>query len=226
VSHYTVTAKPYLRVRSGAGTSYAEIGRLPEGTRVSVLERRGSWAKVETTAHRGWVHGDYLSAAALTIEVDMIPRGSSNRTGAPLVPKFVTIHNTANPSRGADALMHARYLKGGDAHERRVSWHYTVDDQRVIQHLPDNERGMHAGTRAGNALSLGVEICENVGINEDAAVDLAARLVAEICRRHGIPADATGVRTHQSWSGKVCPRVLLTRPGGFAAFLKLVARYA
>jgi uncharacterized protein YraI len=63
VSHYTVTAKPYLRVRSGAGTSYAEIGRLPEGTRVSVLERRGSWAKVETTAHRGWVHAAYIKAA-------------------------------------------------------------------------------------------------------------------------------------------------------------------
>jgi len=157
----------------------------------------------------------------LNISVDLIPAGSSNRPGTRLVPTFVTIHNTANPAPGADAAMHARYVKGADARARKVSWHFTVDDRRVFKHLPTNERGWHAGP--GNSQSIGIEVCENKGIDTAAAIDRAALLTALMMVAYDI--EAENVVTHQSWTGKDCPRVILRRKGGFDAFRARAATY-
>jgi hypothetical protein len=157
----------------------------------------------------------------LNISVDLIPAGSSNRPGTRLRPTFVTIHNTANASPGANAAMHARYVKGADARARRVSWHFTVDDKRVFKHLPTNEVGWHAGP--GNSRSIGIEVCENRGIDTAAVIDRAALLTALMMLAYGIGRD--GVVTHQRWTGKDCPRVILRRKGGFDAFRDRAAAY-
>src|SRR5438045_4205819 len=81
----------------------------------------------------------------LNISMDLIPRTNSNRPGTAITVAYITIHNTDNANRGADALAHARYVKGADARQRRVSWHFTVDDQRCVRHLPLSEMGWHAG---------------------------------------------------------------------------------
>ncbi len=160
--------------------------------------------------------------AELVWTVDMIPFGASNRPGRPLTPTHITIHNTANAGQGADALAHARYLKGADARARNVSWHYSVDDRRVVQHLRDDEIGWHAGS--GNRRSLGIEICEHQGIDHDAANHRAALLAAVLMHIHGIPSDA--VVTHQAWTGKKCPHRLLGAPGGFNVFVTDAAQQA
>ncbi len=155
--------------------------------------------------------------AKLAIEQDPIPTGASNRPGTPIAPKFVTIHNTDNESPGADARAHGRYQRSADARARKVSWHFTVDDVRVVQSLPTTEMGWHAGSGAGNASSIGVEICMNKGLDEAAAYDRAALLAAWLCRTHGlIVPDA--LKQHHDWSGKDCPRVLRARRGGWANF--------
>src|SRR5208283_1477347 len=162
--------------------------------------------------------------AKLNIEQDPIPIGASNRPGTPMAPAFVTIHNTDNESPGADARAHGRYQRGADARARKVSWHFTVDDHRVVQSLPTGEIGWHAGTGAGNASSIGVEICMNQGLDPAAAYDRAALLVAWLGRTHGL-AIPDSLRQHFDWSGKNCPRVLRARENGWNDFRTAAAAY-
>ena len=42
---------------------------------------------------------------------DLIPKGSVNRPCEPCSMQYITVHETANKARGADAKSHAKYLK-------------------------------------------------------------------------------------------------------------------
>ena len=53
---YIVTAGT-LNVRSGPGSNYGVLSELRRGTRISVLDTSGSWAKISDD---GWVHSGYL----------------------------------------------------------------------------------------------------------------------------------------------------------------------
>lgn len=123
---------------------------------------------------------------SLMLSIQHIPEGRNNRSGAPLVPNYITVHNTDNSSIGADAEAHANFLSkvGYYVHngvKRTISWHYTVDDDSCVRHLPLNEVGWHAGSSEGNANSIGIEICMNKGINQDRAFDRAKTLIACLC---------------------------------------------
>ena len=91
----------------------------------------------------------------------IVPKGNDDiRPGYPMVPKYITIHETANTAKGANALNHAKFLDNqarGTA-DRAASWHFTVDDKEIYQHLPVNEVGWHAGNKTGNYESIGIEI--------------------------------------------------------------------
>ncbi|MEB8706802.1 N-acetylmuramoyl-L-alanine amidase, partial [Bacillus cereus] len=95
-------------------------------------------------------------------ESNIIPKGNRNRPAYSMNPRYITIHTTANQNAGTDARAHARYVNNGGG-SSSVSWHFTVDDNRIVQHLPLNENGWHAGdgNGAGNRSSIGIEICEN-----------------------------------------------------------------
>lgn len=137
---------------------------------------------------------------------DLIPESNSNRPQTALNPSYITIHETANKSIGANAEMHAIYVKGTDAQTREVSWHITIDDHQAIQHLPFNEIGWHAG-REGNHQSIGVEICVNQDGDFTQARSNAITVVQQIMRELAISIDF--VVTHQKWTGKSCPANLL-----------------
>ena len=154
----------------------------------------------------------------LNLEIDYIPESNSNRPGNKINPQFITIHNTDNKNRGADARAHAKYVKGADAQSRKVSWHYTVDDHRSIKHLPINEKGWHAGSRKGNNLSIGIETCMNKGIDQEAANRRAATLAAILMYDLDIPLE--NVVTHKHWTGKNCPRLLLPNWDSFKRQIK------
>lgn len=154
---------------------------------------------------------------SLDLSIQMIAAGRPNRPGRSMSPSHLTIHNTSNDGAGADAAAHARFVTETGFYElngekRHVSWHYTVDDRRVVKHLPVNEVGFHAGR--GNAKSIGIEICMHSGIDQAAADDRAARLVAVLMHDLGI--SAANVVTHEAWTAKACPTLLL---GHFAAFV-------
>lgn len=159
--------------------------------------------------------------AKLNIETDLVPRGRSNRPGTPLRPTHITIHNTDNSDPGADARAHAAYIKGPDARRRMVSWHYSVDDKRCVKHIPTGERAFHAP--GGNSKSIGIEVCQNEGIDQDAAIERAALLAAVLMAAFDIPEE--NVVTHKFWTGKDCPHIILRRPGGFPAFRSKAAAF-
>lgn len=56
----TETGIGFLRVRSGAGTANAEVGRVDVGTELKVLEESNGWYKVEYEAGKeGWLSSTY-----------------------------------------------------------------------------------------------------------------------------------------------------------------------
>lgn len=102
-----------------------------------------------------------------------------------------------------------------------VSWHYTVDDHEIYQHLPDEESAYHAGDGAngpGNVKSIGIEICVNEDGNFGKAKQNAASLVRLLMEKHGIPLDH--VVQHNKWNGKNCPYTI-RETGTWGAFLAL-----
>ena len=70
---------------------------------------------------------------------DIIPEGRANRPRYKNPMLYATVHNTGNSDKGAGALAHSKYIKSDAAAKSLVSWHYTVDDHVVYQHIPDKE---------------------------------------------------------------------------------------
>ncbi|PCK20250.1 N-acetylmuramoyl-L-alanine amidase [Bacillus pumilus] len=145
---------------------------------------------------------------------DFIPRSNRNRPGNFMKPLYITVHNTANTDQGANALRHVNYVKNPNT---ATSWHFTVDDKVIYQHLPLNENGWHAGDGrgTGNMKSIGIEICENSDGNFEKAVENAQWLIRQLVQDQGIP--LANVVPHKRWSGKNCPRKLLNRWDSFKA---------
>jgi N-acetylmuramoyl-L-alanine amidase CwlA len=158
---------------------------------------------------------------SLNLREEMIGRGRGNRPGTPIRPSSITVHNTSNPGPRADAAAHSRFVRETGFYVLRsgkrnwVSWHYSVDDKQVIKHLPVSERALHAGR--GNGVSIAIEVCMHREIDQSAADARAARLVAALLFDLRIGRDA--IRTHQFWTGKACPILLLPR---FTAFVTSV----
>jgi hypothetical protein len=99
-----------------------------------------------------------------------------------------------------------------------------VDDHSVYQSLPVNEVGWHTGTHQGNYSTIGIEICENAGIDQQAANDRAALLVAVQLHELGISLQGNVVQ-HFNWSGKNCPALLRNPSSNWQDFLAKVAYY-
>lgn len=122
--------------------------------------------------------------------------------------------NIANTAKGANAASHASFVKRPNT---AVSWHFTVDENSIYQHLPLNENGWHAGDGrgTGNMKSIGIEICENSDGNFEKAVANAQWLIRQLMTDQGI--SFANVVPHKHWSGKQCPRKLLNRWDSFKA---------
>ena len=100
-------------------------------------------------------------------------------------PRYITIHSTANVN--VTAVRHADYLLvHGNRSQKNarlgrsgwVTWHFTVDDREVVQHLLPIEQGDHADYGGpGDRQSIGVEICEfRNRARQSAAIDRGMRL--------------------------------------------------
>ena len=224
---YTVTPSAGVNIRSGPGTDYGKVGAYAQGAVVAVLEERDGWGRTDM----GWVSMAYLELVetaqrvtdnGITIQQDIIPAGRRNRPGGRNPDIYITIHETGNTDAGADAEAHGKYLAGSAGEASLTSWHYTVDDHAIVQHLPDNETAYHAGDGAGgpgNATSIGIEICVNQDGDFEAARANAAALVRLLMAEHGIP--LANVVQHNRWNGKNCPATIRATPGAWEAFLAL-----
>ena len=155
----------------------------------------------------------------------LIPKGKyGRRLYRPMQPRFITIHSTQNPS--GDAFAHARALRAGALRAKQrpggnrigfLTWHFTVQDNLAIQHLPTTEQGEHADFNGpGNNYSIGIEMCENRGNNLAATIERTAKLTAYLMYCHRIP--LRNVVPHYHWPRrgatpptKNCPHFLLDR---------------
>lgn len=230
MGRYIVEPSVGVNVRSGPSTLYPKVSGYARGTVVTILEERDGWGRTDL----GWVllenltqvadntGADLVTDLGITVQEDFIPSGRLNRPGGSNPGTYITIHETGNFARGSDAEAHSAYLKSESAEAARVSWHFTVDDHAIVQHLPVGETAYHAGDGAsgpGNATSIGIEICVNADGDFTKAKANAASLVRLLMRQHGIPLDR--VVQHNYWNGKNCPYTIRHADGAWEAFLSL-----
>ena len=145
------------------------------------------------------------------------PRGKRNvRTLVKMTEVIgITNHNTANTAPTAGSEAHARYLQGlENADKEYKSVHFFVDADRIIQCVPIDEFCYHAGdgNGDGNRKTIAVEICEN-GNYAKAELN-AQKLNAALLLTY----PNLKIFKHQDWSGKFCPRRILSRPNGWREF--------
>ena len=126
---YVVTAQSGLNIRKGPGASFEKLGGYSYGAVVAVQAVRDGWGQTD----RGWVSMDYLrpveaaeeglvTDTGLRIIQEFLPSGADNRPGGSNPDIYITIHETGNFARGADAAAHAAYLRGSSAQAAPVSW--------------------------------------------------------------------------------------------------------
>lgn len=165
----------------------------------------------------------------VNLKQDMIKKGTYGRRYLrPMKVRYITIHETENPT--GTAYNHALALKRGAlrAHKRKggnrigfLTWHFTVQEDVAIQHLPTNEQGEHADFDGpGNNYSIGIEMCDFRGNDIPRTIDRTAKLAAFLMVEHHVPIDH--VVPHYHWPrrgvnppNKDCPHFLLDngRPG-------------
>ncbi len=164
------------------------------------------------------------------VVVDIIKKGNPEiRPATAMRPKKITTHNTGNACRGADAKAHNTYIHNlADYHPKdttHVSWHLSVDDKFIYQHIPFDEIAWHCGdgnaVNSGNRTSIGIEICENPETNTRQAEDNAIALTVLLMKEFKLK--SADIVPHQHWSGKYCPRVILKRDGPFTIYRNRVA---
>ena len=144
---------------------------------------------------------DVTAAIGVTYEVQDI-RISNKRPNQKRKIKYIVIHNTANSQ--STAQNEVDYLSNAN-NTSSTSFHIAVDDCQIIEAIPPTEVAFHAGTKEGNQYGIGIEICESG--NYEKAEENAAKLVAYLMQYYNIPLE--DVKTHQDFSGKPCPRLIL-----------------
>lgn len=152
----------------------------------------------------------------MEIKKDFIKENAINRPMTKNSCAFITVHETANSKKGADAAAHASYVKSLN---ERTSWHYTVDDNVIFQHLPDEEKSYHTSSKNANESSIAIELCVNSDGDFEKTKGNAVWLIRELMRKHDIPQE--NIRTHRDWTGKNCPANLLKN--GWVEFIKKCA---
>ena len=140
---------------------------------------------------------------------EIIGEFQQNRPAIKREIKYIVMHETGNFTSSANASNHSNYLLTNTTDEN--SWHYTVDENVIYHHLPDNEVGWHAGdglnVDGGNLNGIGIELCVNEGSDYLKTVDNAAKLVAKLLDLYDL--DIEDIKTHKDFSGKDCPTNLL-----------------
>lgn len=133
-------------------------------------------------------------------------------------PNGICVHNTANK---ASAMAEVSYMVGNN---NRVSYHYAIDNHRIVQGIEENRNAWHAGDGTngkGNRNKIAIEICHS--INPDlsmftASEMLAAKFIAYLLKKYNWGIEV--VSKHQDYSGKYCPHKTLDL--GWERFLNLI----
>lgn len=121
--------------------------------------------------------------------------------------KYIVYHDTGNHTPGANAKMHADYMVSSDnANNRARSWHYTVDENQVYHHIPDNEVTWQGDSYEAYAKSIGVETCVDYGSDLYATWQRTGKLMAKLLIENSL--SISDIKQHYDFNGKNCPQTL------------------
>ncbi|EJV82524.1 S-layer homology domain-containing protein [Bacillus cereus] len=200
-----------------------------EGTKASLIQSTTpTRTKRAAVMYTALIEEKTTDIYGVPLKEMIVPTGNENiRPGYAMKPKYITIHETDNYSVGANARNHAQYLysQATGTTDRSASWHFTVDDKEIYQHLPLNENAWHAGDGAegtGNRESIAIEIAVNQDGDYNKAVENARKLAAYLMWELNIPLE--NVKKHQFWSGKNCPAIMI-RNNAWEPFLQGTKAY-
>ena len=131
--------------------------------------------------------------------------------------EFIVVHNTAND---ASAKNEVNYMIGN---KNKVSFHYAVDHEEIVQGIPENRNAWHAGDSAngqGNRKGIAIEICysRSGGDRFINAEKLASEFIAMKLKEKGWGIDK--VKKHQDFANKNCPHRTLEL--GWDRFLNMI----
>ena len=149
----------------------------------------------------------------------MVPSSKYNiKCPYTMKPDGICVHNTANK---ASAMSEISYMIGNN---NKVSYHYAVDNEKIVQGIEENRNAWHAGDGSkgkGNRNKIAIEICHstNPDITKfEASEKLTAKFIAYKLKEKGWGIEK--VSKHQDYSGKYCPHKTLDL--GWERFLKMI----
>lgn len=145
---------------------------------------------------------------------------------------YIVVHETAVTEEHAGARFWAEYLysEWENKTDEYKSWHFTVDDKEIYQHIPTDEKAYHAGDGSSvagipfvstttNAAGIGGGNSNGIGIETSVAIgddiykiwQRTARLAADLSYQYNLPyEDHQGnVKFHYDFSAKSCPQSMI-----------------
>lgn len=177
------------------------------------------------------------------LRVAHIPWENSNRTRELSLASgrgYITVHETGNPSIGANAEMHRAFVHGKNGYGgggtanppyEGVSFTYVVDDHEAIELVPRGEKTWQASDGAngpGNS-SVSIETCINTDGNFTKTLDNLANLIVWlIVNDSNLSVDRIVQHNHWARDNKNCPTIMRSNGGkGWETLLRTVReRYA
>ena len=134
-----------------------------------------------------------------------------------MTPTRIVIHNTANDASAENEIAYML------SNSKETSFHFAVDDKKIIQGIALNRNAWHAsdGNGKGNREGIAIEICYSKSGGERwlKAVENAAELTAKLLKDYGWGIDK--VTKHADYTDKHCPHRILDEYG-WNNFLNLV----
>jgi N-acetylmuramoyl-L-alanine amidase len=116
--------------------------------------------------------------------------------------KKIVVHHMVGTIEGADKTFQDTV--------RQTSAHYGVGrDGRIWQWVAESSTAWHAGNFAVNQQSVGIEH-EDLAHDDftDTLYKTSAELIADICKRHNLPINASTIVPHRSIVATQCPGTL------------------
>lgn len=171
---------------------------------------------------KNWGYIPFYKPSHLDIENGLVdPAKKDTRPGITRSKiEWIVYHETGNTNFMADAAGHTRYIQNGP---RGVSWHFSVDDHKIYQHIPIHEVAWHAGdgTRpkgewskdgvpllgGGNMSGIGIETCVHEEVDYNKVMRLASKLIGSKLL-FDCNLTINEVKQHYDFSGKNCPQSL------------------
>lgn len=146
----------------------------------------------------------------LTTRVDERPMFNGGLRTSP-IDKIIIHHNaTTNPQ----VALNTWTIDAGNY----TSAHYEITDDEIIGAVGENYIAYHAGGTGGNDVpkisnpngrSIGLEHVNNTGAPNwtvsDATLHQSARLIADICKRYGLPINRGTIMLHREVTSTTCP---------------------